>query len=110
MKREKILSGVMTLLIMIKLLDGPSYGYALGNYVSERLERPIPPGAIYVILSSLDKRKLISISEKGTLNGRNITKYQITDSGMEFLRRHKDPLKVASRVIEDISQTIQNLV
>ena len=109
MKREKILSGIMTLLVLRRLVDKPAHGYGLQSFLSEVLERPIPPGTIYVILPTLRSRGLIAIKRKATVNGRNVVEYGITDRGTQFLLEHEEPLRTVRKVIDELVDSITHL-
>ncbi len=106
MRKEKILSGTMTLLVLCRLLSEPSYGYQLETYLAGKLGRPVPPGTIYVILNSLNRRKFITVKEKKLSHGRRITVYRITAAGREFLKRHQEPLASVRKVIDELTDTI----
>jgi PadR family transcriptional regulator, regulatory protein PadR len=109
MKRQRVLGGMMTLLVLRGLVDGPSHGYALENYLSKKLERPIPPGTIYMILSSLNRQGFVSMKERTVINGRAITNYELTQLGREFLLQHKEPMLIMRNVIDDLLRAIENL-
>ena len=106
MRKERILSGVMGLLILAKLLDGPSYGYLLEGHLTRTLAKPTPPGTVYVILSTLKRKRLVSVKEKTIHKGKDITTYEITQLGREFLLRHKGPMITMRRVTDDLIRTI----
>ncbi|MDG7018455.1 MAG: PadR family transcriptional regulator, partial [Nitrososphaerota archaeon] len=108
-KSEKILSGIMTLLVLRRLADKPAHGYGLQSFLSEVLERPIPPGTIYVILSTLRARGLIAIERRATVNGRNVVEYGITDRGTRFLLEHEKPLRTVRKVIGELADSIKHL-
>ena len=99
----------MTFLILRSLIDGPSHGYALENYLSQKLKRPIPPGTIYVILLSLNKDGLVSVKERTIINGRAVTNYELTQLGREFLLDHKEPMLVMRDVVEELIRAIDSL-
>lgn len=109
MKREKILSGIMTLLVLRRLVDKPAHGYGLQSFLSKVLERPIPPGTIYVILSTLKTKGLIAIKRKATVNGRNVVEYEITDRGTRFLLEHEEPLRTVRKVVDELVDSIAYL-
>lgn len=109
MKKERILSGVMTLLILTKLLDGPSYGYLLERHLAMKLGRPIPPGTVYVILASLKRKRLVSVKDKTVHRGKGVTNYEITNQGREFLLRHKEPMRTLKRVTDELIRSIEGI-
>lgn len=108
-KRQRILSGIMTLLVLRRLIDGPSHGYMLENYLSQKLDRPIPSGTIYVILSSLKRSGLVSVKERTVIKGRAVTNYELTQCGREFLLQHKEPMLAMRNVIDELTQAIEKL-
>ncbi|MGP8158365.1 MAG: PadR family transcriptional regulator [Thermoplasmata archaeon] len=107
MKRERILGGVMTLLVLRKLLDGPSYGYALEQYLNQKLGTPTPAGTIYAMLRTLKRRRFISVKERVRLHGRDVTNYELTEQGREFLRKHRVPLLTVRRVIDELVRALE---
>lgn len=109
MRKERILSGVMTLLILTKLLDGPSYGYLLERHLAKKLGRPIPPGTVYVILASLRRKRLVSVKDKTVHRGKGVTNYEITNQGREFLLRHREPMRTMKRVTDELIHSIEGM-
>ncbi|MFG1518962.1 MAG: PadR family transcriptional regulator [Thermoplasmataceae archaeon] len=108
-ENEKILRGIMTILILDKISTLPSHGYSLQVYISEKLMRKVPPGTVYVLLSSMVKRGFIMVSEQKCVNGRPVKIYSITDSGIEFLRDHIDPLIIIQKIVGDLISSISSL-
>ena len=83
--------GYLKLLILSLLEEKPMHGYAIMSSLEEHFGIPQPSaGAIYPILASLKKNRLIAIAGKGK---REKKVYQITDKGKDFLRAHEEELK-----------------
>lgn len=99
-RREQILRGTITLLILRILSDEPMHGYSLQNKISEIIGREMPQGTIYVLLKSLEKRGLVEPLE--TQNDSDRKPYTITESGREFLTWHLEPLQTAREIIDGI--------
>ena len=108
-ENEKVLRGVMTLLILGELLEKPLHGYALQNRVSEKLGTAIPPGTVYVLLGSLQKRGFVDILERKIVNGRKTTVYVITENGKIFLIDHEEPLAIVRGVLDNLLDRIRKL-
>lgn len=106
--REKMLKGIISILIVKELLDGPMHGYAIEKKISEMIEGRLPPGMIYVILKSLEKKGCVRKEEKVGESGRNIKIYYITDHGKEFLLSHQNQLRIMRRLIDNILSKIEN--
>ncbi|MEL9915163.1 MAG: PadR family transcriptional regulator [Thermoplasmatales archaeon] len=106
-RRERILSGIMTLLILSKLCEGPAHGYLLESYIEEKLKRSIPPGTVYVLLSTLKRRGFVVVKSKEIVKGRQIATYEIKPEGIRFLRQHKEPLNLMKSVIEDLLKKLE---
>jgi PadR family transcriptional regulator PadR len=108
-ENEKILRGIMTILILDKISTLPSHGYSLQVYISEKFQRKVPPGTVYVLLSSMMKRGFIVVSEQKFVSGRSMKIYSITDSGIEFLKDHIDPLIIIQKIVGDLISSISSL-
>lgn len=105
-RKEQILRGTTTLLILRLLSDEPMHGYSLQSVISERVQREMPQGTIYVLLKSLEKRGLVKPLES---QGRGEKKpYTITQSGREFLLWHLEPLQTAREIIDSIIMYIKS--
>ncbi len=108
-ENEKILRGMMTILILDRISRLPSHGYSLQVYISEKLQRKVPPGTVYVLLSSLLKRGFITVSEEKYINGRAVKIYSITVSGIAFLQDHVEPLVIIQKIVGDLILSISSL-
>lgn len=105
-RREHILRGIMTLLILRMLSETPMHGYSLKVAISEKIKREMPQGTIYVLLKSLQKRGLITLYE--TQEEREKKVYTITSAGKNFLMGHKEPLQIAGKIMEGLIEYIQS--
>ena len=108
-EREKILRGVMTLLVLEKLCHEDMHGYALQVYVSGMIDRKIAPGTIYVLLGSLLRRKFIRISSQFRAKNRDVKVYTITDLGRDFLKDHISPLIIVRDVLDYLIPSITQI-
>lgn len=108
-KKEKIMSGMMTLIILTRLAEGPSHGYALEAYLEDKLGRPIPPGTVYVLLSALKRRNLVSLNSREVVKGRQIAVYKINPEGIEFLKQHIEPLKMIRKISGELLRKVESL-
>ncbi|MDP8011516.1 MAG: PadR family transcriptional regulator [Thermoplasmata archaeon] len=106
-KREKMLKGIISILIIKELLDGPLHGYAIEKKISDKIEGKLPPGMIYVILKSLEKKGCVRKEEKLSDTSRNVKIYYITDHGKDFLISHEKQLKIMKKLIDDILGSIE---
>ncbi len=105
--REKMLKGIISILIVKELIDGPKHGYAIEKKISEKIEGRLPPGMIYVILKSLEKKGCVRKEEKVGEYGRTIKIYYITDHGKEFLFNHMNQLRIMKKLIDEILNKIE---
>lgn len=103
-RKEQILRGIMTLLILRLLWEAPMHGYSLQAEISERIKRHLPQGTIYVLLKSLQKRGLITLYEAQEERDRKL--YTITASGKDFLLGHRDPLLIARDIMGSLIEFI----
>lgn len=99
-RKEQILRGTITLLILRLLSDEPMHGYSLKKAISEKIKREMPQGTIYVLLKSLEKRGLITLLETNIERERK--PYTITRVGRNFLLWHLEPLYIARDVIDEV--------
>lgn len=97
-----MLKGIISILITDELLKGPLHGYAIEKKISEKIEGKLPPGMIYVILKSLEKKGCVRKEETKSETGRSIKIYYITDQGKDFLFKHKNQLKIMKNIIDYI--------
>ncbi len=107
--QEKVLRGVISLLILRDLLEKPKHGYILQKEISAELKREMPDGAIYILLKNLERRNLVRSESKAIVHGREIKEYEITDAGREFLAGHLEPLKIVENVIRSLIQEIEGM-
>ncbi|MGC8663784.1 MAG: PadR family transcriptional regulator [Thermoplasmata archaeon] len=106
-KKEKMLKGIISILIVKELLNGPLHGYAIEKKISDKIEGRLAPGMIYVILKSLEKKGCVRKEEKLSETGRNIKIYYITDHGKDFLLNHKNQLEIMRKLINDILSSVE---
>ncbi|MCL4330460.1 MAG: PadR family transcriptional regulator [Candidatus Thermoplasmatota archaeon] len=107
--QEKVLRGVISLLILRHLLEKPQHGYALQKEIETELKREMPDGAIYTLLKNLERRKLVKGESRAIVRGREIREYEITDAGREFLTGHLEPLRIVEEVIHSLIQDIVHM-
>ncbi|WP_371807535.1 PadR family transcriptional regulator [Thermococcus sp. CX2] len=85
--------GHLKLLILSLLEEEPMHGYAIMQKLSERFGIPTPSaGAIYPILASLRRSRLIEVAGEGE---RDKKVYRITEKGLEYLELHEEELQEA---------------
>lgn len=109
MKSELILKGTINILILTELSHSPLYGYALEKKINDKLNYNLPPGTIYTLLHSLQKKNYIECINSETEQGRKLKTYALTSSGKEFLKMHRDPLKSVRRIIDYLIDEINRL-
>ncbi|WP_338601808.1 PadR family transcriptional regulator [Sulfolobus tengchongensis] len=105
-RTEKILGGVITLIILKSLIEEPRHGYELEKIVLEKLDYRLPEGSIYVILKNMTKRGLIASQKAKNSKGQEIKKYHITEKGKDFLMSHEKPLIAVRKVIDELIEFI----
>ncbi|ACP35326.1 transcriptional regulator, PadR-like family [Sulfolobus islandicus Y.G.57.14] len=108
-RTEKILGGIITLLILKTLLEEPKHGYELEKIIREKLDYKLPEGSIYVILKNLERRGLTIPQVMKNERGQEIKKYFITDKGKRFLLSHEKPLIAVKKVLDELIADIQKL-
>ncbi|SMD30955.1 PadR family transcriptional regulator [Picrophilus oshimae] len=107
MKKELILKGTINLLILTELYKNSMHGYAIEKLICSKINIDMPHGAIYMLLHNLERRGFIK--GKISSNGRHVKEYEITDSGIKFLKDHEKPLEKVSTVINYLIEEIKNI-
>ncbi|MGB9814757.1 MAG: PadR family transcriptional regulator [Thermoplasmata archaeon] len=105
-ERSRMMKGLISILILKELYTSPLHGYAIQRRISEKIGNDLPPGMIYVILKSLERKGCIESQEGRGEHGKNIKIYHITEHGRDFLLSHRDQLSTMRVLIDDILQTI----
>ncbi|MGC8546310.1 MAG: PadR family transcriptional regulator [Thermoplasmata archaeon] len=105
-KRERIFKGVITLLVLKSIWDGPKHGYLLENEINTKLGEKLSEGEIYSLMKHMEIRGFV---RSFTLmeNSRMRRYYEITEKGKEFLIKHRHALEVVSPLINEISDFIK---
>ncbi|MEM0120373.1 MAG: PadR family transcriptional regulator [Thermoprotei archaeon] len=106
---EKVLRGIITLLILLELSKSPKHGYELQKRLSQALGYSLPAGSIYVLLRSLAKRGYIRVIGVQSVRGRRVIKYELTENGRSFLKAHRQPLKIVERVLTQIISAVNQI-
>ena len=109
MKKELILKGTINILILVELTKGQLYGYAIEKKINDRLNSKLPTGTIYTLLHSLENRGYIKYKNEKNENGRQSKTYIIMDSGLQFLRDHKEPLSNVRVILDYLIDEINKL-
>lgn len=107
LQKERILKGIITLLILRMTAVEPMHGYSLQQAISKEIKREMPQGSIYVLLKTLEKRDFIRVHE--TEPERDRKTYVITERGLDFLVAHSEPLSIARNVMKDLIEFIDQL-
>lgn len=107
LQKERILKGIITLLILKMTAEQPMHGYSLQTSISREIKRELPQGSIYVLLKALERRGFIKVHETQAERDKKI--YVITESGLDFLVAHSEPLEIASNVMKDLMAFIDRL-
>ncbi|MCI4434277.1 MAG: PadR family transcriptional regulator [Thermoplasmata archaeon] len=105
--KERLMKGIISILITKELVEGPLHGYALEKRIEEKTGIDLPTGMIYVILKSLEKKGCIKKEEIIGESKKIVKKYSITDTGRDFLFSHKNQLIKMKEIIDDILKTIE---
>jgi len=109
MKKELILKGTINILILVELTKNKLYGYAIERKINDRLSSKLPTGTIYTLLHSLENKGYIKHKSEKNENGRDAKTYTITDTGMKFLKNHKDPLLNVRTILDYLIDEINKL-
>ncbi len=94
--------------LLLELLRLPSYGYDLIRRLADYgFKRATEPGVVYKVLRSLEEAGAIRSKWSPQESGPARRYYQITDNGMELLRRRTYHLK---RQMDRIEQLLEDFV
>jgi len=100
-KRERIFKGVITLLVLKSIWDGPKHGYLLENEINNKLGEKLSEGEIYSLMKHMEIRGFVR-SFTMMENSRMRRYYEITEKGKSFLIKHKHALEVVNPLINEI--------
>ncbi len=106
-ERSKMMKGLISILILKELYTSPLHGYAIEKRISDKIGGDLPPGMIYVILKSLERKGCVQPEERQGEHGKNIKIYHITDHGKEFLFSHRKQLLIMKRLMDEILETME---
>lgn len=109
MKKERMMKGIISLLIMNELKQGPLHGYAIEKRINDKTGFHLPPGMIYVMLKSLEKKGCVRGQEKKGDSGRIVKIYHITERGIDFLTSHREQLLKMKEIIDDILKGMEGI-
>jgi len=94
------LRGLLHLLVLKLLSEGPLRGTEIRNALKERLDLDIPSSAIYVILGMLEDKGLVVSSWETEERGPARKVYRISEEGLEYLKEMVEEIKRYRRVLE----------
>ncbi|MGC8609039.1 MAG: PadR family transcriptional regulator [Thermoplasmata archaeon] len=106
---ERIVHGLITLFLLRELVREPMHGYELQKKVSDAIERPMPPGSVYVLLKGMKSRGFVKTENILNEKGQILTMYHITEGGKKFLCSHSESLIIARKMIDDLISTVQSI-
>ncbi|PLV60066.1 PadR family transcriptional regulator [Thermotoga sp. KOL6] len=96
----KEFKGYLKLIVLHILSKRPSHGYSIMKEISQMLgSEPPSPGALYPVLASLRRQKLILLRSEGK---KKI--YSLTEKGREFLEKHSDEYKEALELAKKLRE------
>ena len=104
-----LLRGLATLLILAELAEGPKCGYEISKSISEKLGDSLPPGYVYVMLSSLRKKGLVVEVGASESPARRKRVYAISDQGREFLVRHLERVDAMISLLKEVRSVAERL-
>ncbi|MGC8609906.1 MAG: PadR family transcriptional regulator [Thermoplasmata archaeon] len=108
--KERLLKGIISILILDELMDGPKHGYAIEKDISEKLGHKLPPGMIYVMLKTLESKGCIKFEDSIGKTGRNVKIYYITDEGKDLLKNHVEQLEKLKIILDNIIYRVKQKI
>ncbi|WP_117354602.1 PadR family transcriptional regulator [Acidilobus sp. 7A] len=100
-----LLKGLATFLILAELADRPKCGYEIGKEISKKVGGKLPPGYVYVMLGTLERKGLVE-SERSA--GRK-KEYRLTESGVRFLIEHEEHIKRLIELLSEVQGVVKGL-
>jgi PadR family transcriptional regulator PadR len=92
--------GLLHLLVLKLLSEGPLRGTELRKALKDRLDLDVPSSAIYVILSMLEEKGLVVSSWETEEKGPARKVYRISEEGLDYLKEMVEEIKRYRRVLE----------
>jgi PadR family transcriptional regulator, regulatory protein PadR len=89
---SRLLWGIVEMLILEVLSDGPNYGYEIAQRVTSRSEGYflLKEGSLYPALHRLERQKLLASNWSETEAGRRRKYYRLTHAGQRELAARRD--------------------
>jgi PadR family transcriptional regulator PadR len=89
---SRLLWGIVEMLILEVLSEGPNYGYEIAQRVASRSEGyfHLKEGSLYPALHRLERQRLLSSSWTETQAGRRRKYYRLTRAGQRELAARRD--------------------
>ncbi len=94
------LRGLLHLLVLKLLSDGPLRGTEIRSALKEKLDLDIPSSAIYVILGMLEDKGLVVSSWETEERGPAKKVYRVSEYGLEYLKEMVEEIKRYRRVLD----------
>ena len=90
----------LRLIILDILANENCHGYGISDRIEKLygIKRP-SPGLVYPLLSSMQKRGLVKVTERGK---RDKKIYAITDRGREYLEARTDELRKVKKILNNL--------
>ncbi|GAA1095057.1 PadR family transcriptional regulator PadR [Nocardiopsis composta] len=84
-RRASWLKGVLDLLVLARLTEGESYGYAIAGSLDEAGLGRIRGGTLYPVLNRLEEAGLVAAEYRAAEKGPGRRYYTLTEQGREVL-------------------------
>ena len=105
LRRRRLRSSWIQLLILKILYETPMHGYRLLEEVNKLLagRRALRPGSLYTVLRRMERRGLLE-SEWETTGRLDRRVYRVSDAGLERLKAGRAMVMEQLRVLEDLAE------
>ncbi|EQB66223.1 MAG: hypothetical protein AMDU3_IPLC00001G0389 [Thermoplasmatales archaeon I-plasma] len=107
-RRGRTFKGIISLVILRNLWNGPNYGYVLEKEVNRCLGQKLSNGEIYSVLRNLEIRGLIH-KRTGQEKDSKRKYYEISNEGRKYLVNQSRILEPAMDSIREIIQFVHSL-
>ena len=107
-RRGRTFKGVISLVILRNLWNGPNYGYVLEKEVNRCLGQKLSNGEIYSILRNLEIRGLVHKKNGQEKDGKR-KYYEISNDGRKYLVNQSRTLESAMDSIGEIIRFVHSL-
>jgi len=101
---RNLAAGMIGLIVLDALREGPSYGYGLRQRIGQQSHHVLQwqDGSLYPVLRRLEKQGLVTSSWEGPPTGRRRRYYRLTPRGQHTWARQREHWRAFSRAVHAV--------